>query len=945
MSELSLEMAQLSVGRKKRVHRAFNTELMDARPTYPGDSLFQPPQHAQLPAHLPLAGGYAQQAIPSPGPQQTPAQAQGQFVPVQEAHLAQLSVQEFRHLNHHEYLAKEWVQDAQGNHYEAPKLFLTFANVAPPDLTTQFYAVDQGTALAKFMRLTMYYVPETEQLRAGTKLPLAVTIRPFAPLYDGESPVPTVDMRRLDHPLDDPLDNGPIRCRRCRAYVNPLMQFTALGHFSCNICQFPNNRVPDDYLAMLDVHNQRIDKFVRPELHRGVYDLVVPGEYNFGYKPDVKDKHGVPVAVPAPALHHVFLVDVSEQAQKQQMPLVVGDAIRAALFGGDEPRKVLIIAFDKRVHVYNLAPELDACEEAVVADLADPVVPFFHGLFGDTDALRMAIEDLLLAIEHGADQGLPDAEPCFGAALRVAMMALELVGGGKITAVLAALPSWGPGALLFKDNRAVSKALATDTEKALYCPDHEYWKQLAKEFHQKMVGLDVHVALPTSVDLSHVGWLAASTGGVVTRFPDFVYERDARAFSAKIAALVQRVRGHQGQLKLRCSNGLQVTQYYGGYVPGGENITGVNIDPVVPTISEDYTLTCLLEYDGKLLTKYDCHFQAALLYTDPQGVRKVRVINLVLAVTERLEDAFNFADENAVVATIARDTLLFVGKQPLTELRELVNQKLVEVFTQYRAMSEFGHNQNRTLLSQLLFPDSLKHLPQFLLSLIKTRAIRQLATLLVDARLQDVYAMLTMPLPRLMYHLYPALVEVHLMADDDGERDGEFVRLPKFTDLSVAHMQAGVYLMCDGDRVRVWVDPNTNPMLVQDLFGVGSVAEIDALADELPELDNDISRQVRTVIEYFNLVVGNDTGAAGIQIVRPGYDQAGELAFKERLVEDALHGAVATAAGPSYPEYLASLHKAIRDRLDNDKLSNKVRQSVHFNDHNHETLAQRMIHF
>ena len=86
----------------------------------------------------------------------------------------------------------------------------------------------------------------------------------------------------------------------------------------------------------------------------------------------------------------------------------------------------------------------------------------------------------------------------------------------------------------------------------------------------------------------------------------------------------------------------------------------------------------MLEYDGKLSPKLDCHFQAALC-TDPNGVRKVRVINLVLAVSKSLEDVFHFTDENAVVTTIVRDTLSFVGQQSLLELRESINNKLVDI--------------------------------------------------------------------------------------------------------------------------------------------------------------------------------------------------------------------------------------------------------------------------
>ena len=131
---------------------------------------------------------------------------------------------------------------------------------------------------------------------------------------------------------------------------------------------------------------------------------------------------------------------------------------------------------------------------------------------------------------------------------------------------------------------------------------------------------------------------------------------------------MRKSRGYQGQLKLRCSNGLQVTQYYGTSSAVAEaSVVGAGTqDPIIPVLNEDQTFTVLLQYDGKLNTKYDCHFQAALLYTDPSGIRKVRVINLVLAVSETLDDVFNFVEQDSVVTTIVRDTLSFVGKADFT---------------------------------------------------------------------------------------------------------------------------------------------------------------------------------------------------------------------------------------------------------------------------------------
>ncbi|KAK7676531.1 hypothetical protein QCA50_020500 [Cerrena zonata] len=349
-----------------------------------------------------------------------------------------------------------------------------------------------------------------------------------------------------------------------------------------------------DYTSMINpATGQRIDRDIKPELHRGVYDIMVPKEYNVGGA-SAENKE----------LHHVFLIDVSENSVKHSLPVLVADAIRATLYNfedSDSPSRKF-------------------------EDLEDPFVPFNEGLFVDPEESRLVIEDALNNLESLTSQEtLAESEPCFAAACRYATMCLESVGGGKITSILSALPSWGPGGLKFKDNRAIGRGPSPEVEKRVFLPDNEYYKSLAKDFLSKNVGLDVLVVCNLAVDLSNIGWLANVSGGSVYKYSDFEFERDGRNFTSKFVNCVNKTTGYQGQLKLRCSNGLQVAQYYGTSSSISELsvIGGTVQDPVLPILNEDQTFTVLLQYDGDLNTKYDCHFQAALLYTDQQGFVKL----------------------------------------------------------------------------------------------------------------------------------------------------------------------------------------------------------------------------------------------------------------------------------------------------------------------------------
>lgn len=922
----------LSVGpahRKKRAARAFHGDFASPGPAPPvfstpqsgHSSQFTTPQIApQTFFPLPSAHPHQPISVSSPGHSLAPDLALGLFSNAgSKSSLSSLNVPQspvgssdvptslpdFRYVSQQQYITPS---DEDGMDF---KSFHTFENVLPPEATNQFHTLDQGTASSKFIRSSMYYVPESELLRLDTKMPLSITVRPFAPLLPTEEPIPVVDMTRPDVKSDDPLDMGPIRCRRCRAYINPLMQFKSSRHFTCNICQYPRNIVPDDYVTVLDAHDQRADKFVRPELHKGVYDLLVPAEYNFGG-----------ADVPPTPINHLFLIDISETSVKQNLPVLAADAIRSALYNQPadaEPSRAKygIMAFDKRLHFFNLAASLETAQVVISGELDDPFVPFSEGLFVDPQESKLAIFDALSHLEALCQQKIfADSEPCFSLACRTAMMCVKLAGGGKVTSLLSSLPSWGPGSLKYKDNKLIGRAPAPELEARVFGADSDYYKLLAKDFMGAGVGLDVHAVSPAAVDMSNVGWLASRTGGSVSRWPNFEFERDGRALVAKIASSTHNARGFQGHLKMRCSNGLQVAHYYGAPDSAADNKSHSE-DPALPIVDCNQTFTILMLYDGKLSSKLDCHFQAALLYTDPEGIRKVRVINLVLAVCERLEDVFNFADENAIATTIIREQLSHFGKQSIALLREAVNLKLVDIFAQYRIMSELGHRRNGTGSKHVVFPESLKHLPYYVLGFLKSKAMCAVSGVPADARLVSVYQMLHMPIETLMYQLYPSVIELHSMYDDEAivERVHGFINLPIQKCATIKQFQPAAYIMCNGTKIFVWVDPSANLLMVRDLFGEGhqSVADLNPFVDEIPELDSAISAQARNIVRHFNeRILGVPyLGSAGIQIVRPGIDGS-MLEFKESMVEDAFHGTIEASAGPNYADYVASLSGAVR---------------------------------
>ena len=94
--------------------------------------------------------------------------------------------------------------------------FITNAKgLLPPLVTTDFNVHDGGNASPRFLRSTMYNIPATPDMMKQTSVPFGLVINPMADHKEAEAPLY----------LGTSLQNGPIRCNRCKAYMSPLMMF------------------------------------------------------------------------------------------------------------------------------------------------------------------------------------------------------------------------------------------------------------------------------------------------------------------------------------------------------------------------------------------------------------------------------------------------------------------------------------------------------------------------------------------------------------------------------------------------------------------------------------------------------------------------------------------------------------------------------------------------
>jgi protein transport protein SEC24 len=380
-------------------------------------------------------------------------------------------------------------RDAPAKYY-LENIYPTMEHHLPPPATVPFVAFDQGNSSPKYARLTLNNIPVSSDALAATALPLGLILQPLAPLQEGEQPIPVLDFG----------DAGPPRCRRCRAYINPFMQFVGGGNkYVCNMCTYPND-TPGEYFSPTDQTGVRVDRLQRPELMLGTVDFTVPKEY-WSREPV--------------GLRWLFLIDVSAEAVNRGFLDGFCEGVINALYGesddGTESEtvsrlpagaKVGIVTFDKEMHFYNLSPSLQTAQMLVMPDLEDPFLPFSEGLFVDPAESRTVITSLLASLPRMFSQ-FKNPEPALLPTLNSAVAALAATGG-KIVCSLAALPTWGPGRLFLRDDGSTHN---TDAEKKLLKTEHPGFIEVAKKMVQAGIGIDFFMAAPSGgfLDIATIG--------------------------------------------------------------------------------------------------------------------------------------------------------------------------------------------------------------------------------------------------------------------------------------------------------------------------------------------------------------------------------------------------------------------------------------------------------
>ncbi|WWC65029.1 uncharacterized protein I303_107643 [Kwoniella dejecticola CBS 10117] len=848
-------------------------------------------------------------------------------------------------------------QELDQNLYDDEEFFTCQTKGLVPLVGTDYRAIDQGNSLPRHLRATLPVIPSNSQLLDTTALPFGLIVHPFAPLRYDENPIPTVSNWNSDE--------GPPRCEKCRGYINVWCRFVDGGRkWTCNLCGGVNI-VPPTYFCHLAPNGQRLDHDSRPELQFGTVDLSV-GQTYWSLQPppsgslidvaaDVgnsasdaisstaadllgglqaslgQEQHNI--RGPSPGLTakekakelkkyrkprgigRVFVIDVSSSSAQRGIVREVCEGIKKALYGSKSPKqsngdegeqdqeeeeeitigrgeRIGIVSVAEHVGFWNLSPNLSSPSQLIVSDLEDMFIPFISGFLVDPFESRTQIEALLDLLPTIAERGQEGSRVAAGSAVKGALAGLRMQGG-QINLFVSGLIAHGAGSLQSREDPTIYN---TDKEKTLFGPANNFWRELGDELSECGVGVNTFVFPEQYCDVASIGHLSATTGGETFFHPKFSPPRDRDLLHSEIGESIKREIGYNVSVRIRCSNGLRVSDHIGNFYQ--RSMTDLEFG----VLDSKKSFVAVLKHEGaRLDERQPAYVQVAILYTTAAGERKVRLLNMMFGVTGLIGNVFKFADQEAGVGVLLKGAISQMPTRSLRDIKKALTERCNRVLLMYRK-----HCAPAVQQGQLILPEGFKLLPLYTLCMLKSKPLKG-GNVTSDVRVHYMRQFKSLSATRTINLLYPKLLAIHDLNEKVGFPDEKGkLQLPQFMRASYGWMVAeGAYLLSNGEVAMIWFGSAVSPQIIDDLYGVDNLQDLDVRMTSLPKLPTLLSTQIRNILTHLERILDN---TLPVIIVRQNLDGM-EIEFANQLVEDSNNDAL------SYTDYLMTAHKSITNEI------------------------------
>eukprot|EP01132_Coremiostelium_polycephalum_P012348 gene12348-15091_t len=841
-----------------------------------------PPTHLSSPVYQ----QQQQQQIPPQQPNQfSPPQSQSnQYIPTQP-HYQQPQPQQQQH-QQNQYPTQPQQQQQYQQFIPQPTTNYQQPNYPQPQQTQQQPApysqpqsqhpsfipeppvpTAENTCPKTFMRLSLNAVPNIPSTLSKVHIPFGCQIHPLAVDPNYETPIVSTKI---------------IRCKRCHAYINPFVIFIDGGaRWKCNVCDFIND-TPFDYLNTVDsTTGKRIELNQKPELLKGCIEFMATGEYSHYFR-----------SPQAPT--YFFVIDVCYESIVSGMLNTAIEAIRASLdkLPDDNRTKFGIMTFDDSLHFFNLKSNSGRPQMYVVTEMDTEFVPPFEDFVVPLRDNRTVINNTLDIIQK-MERKTQKVESCLGTALKAAFSICQMIGG-KIIVLQSYLPRGPVGKLSIRDYQSV---LGTKKEVSLLqgTNEAEFYKGIALNCSDRYLSIDLHLFSNDYTDTASLSCLPQITAGEMFYYPSFIEQRDGPVFYGNLVHSLTRNTGWEAYMRVRCSRGVSTTAYHGNYFLKKSDLLEL------PTVDSDKTFTLQFGITDTITSKY-ISIQSALLYTHSCGERRVRVLTTCVPVVQSISDVFKYADIGVVTSLISKMAVEKALSSSLNDARDAIANKCVDILTAFKTTHANTNQDNLVKLSsaapRLLLPESLKHLPLYVVAMVKNIVFSSRLTN-PDIRAFHMHRIKSLNLGSCLTFFYPFLYSI--IKPTPLDRPVESINnLPPTQKLSASEIsRTGISLLVNGYTQYIFVGEAVDPTTHFEIFGC-TFDQLDSNNfRQLPQLDNDNSKYTRKMIELAQMIFSQPMNTVLVK----SSDKVKRDQFQSLLIEDKLQ------EGISYFDFIIHLHQ------------------------------------
>lgn len=710
----------------------------------------------------------------------------------------------------------------------------------------------------RFASLTINGFAKTAAIKTATKLPFAAI---FQPLAQVETPVRAVNFGSA----------GVIRCRACRAYINPFVEFkNNYGIWVCNVCG-RQNELPATYSAEIKDPAKLQD---HPEIFDASFEIIAPQEYT--------------VRPPQPPTF-VFLIDVSSRAVSSGMLSIVCQSISVCLdsLPGKERTNVAFVTFDSAVHVYSLKPSLKIPQAFVLPNISDIHLPIPSDLLVNLAESRHMVDFLLQSLPRMYGE-TKDPERAFGPALSTASLVAHNIGG-KILCFLSGLPTQGDGKLTNRDN---PRLYGTEKEQTLLLAASNYFKEKGEYLTQSHLMADVLIFPDQYCDVASLGDLTLYSGGQLILYPAFNQYTDAEKVSYDIFRILSREQSWEAVFRVRASRGLKIVDYFGSFTKRSPDLLSV------PNSDADKAYVVEFNNDESAIPTPTATIQCALLYSNSDGERRLRIHTLSVPVYQDHVDLFVSINPSALACYTAKKAVRVARKENLQSAREVIQFQCTDTIQTFKKCLKTYVR----LSNEEDYPDYLRDLPIYTLSMLKSIAFKDGSDVPIDFRSAAHLDIACMSMTELDAFLRPRMYRIDLLTENEGLlNEYGYVTLPSTCRLSASELVSdGVFLIDNSRNFFLRVGRQVSSSFLNDLFGVSSLdnVHIEHLHVQQPaNLEgNTVSNRIWNIMGYLRSI---SSIYQNIHVIREG--DPSEVKILDALVYDR------TMSVMSYEEFLGYL--------------------------------------